>query len=163
MNIILLAVSLFFGLCSCEPDHTYADDTEPAIELYQIRGTWQLKSWNGAEVSESGLYAYIVFDTKELTVDLYQNFDSMYGRHLTGTFSLEYDSDEELNIISGIYDNGTGFWNGDYVVTDVTDDSMTWLLYSGSTKAADYESSDVCVYERVDEVPADIVAGTRSN
>ena len=33
-------------MCSCEKDHTYEDNTDPEIALYQITGTWKMELWS---------------------------------------------------------------------------------------------------------------------
>ena len=33
-------------MCSCEKDHTYEDNTDPEIALYQITGIWKLELWS---------------------------------------------------------------------------------------------------------------------
>ncbi len=47
---------------------------------------------------------------------MYQKFDSMYGRHITGSFAIKNDPYQGY-IISGSYDNGKGDWNQSYLVT----------------------------------------------
>ena len=83
--------------------------------------------------------------------DIYQNIDSPYSRHITGNFSLVYDEDEGTNTIKGWYDYNAGLWTSDYVITEVTGDSMKWT-----------SDSDVCVYTRRTAVPDEIIAGTKS-
>lgn len=66
-------------MCSCEKDHTYEDNTDPEIALYQITGTWKLESWICGQIPE-GVYSYIVLDSKE---DKGQNIISgSESRHL---------------------------------------------------------------------------------
>eukprot|EP00975_Prorocentrum_lima_P066602 12910107-Prorocentrum_lima.AAC.1 len=57
---------------------------------------------------------------------MYQKFDSMYARYITGSFSIE--NNPYLGyIISGVYDYGNGDWNNKYIVTDLLESgSMTW-------------------------------------
>lgn len=147
--IVLAAATAF---CACEKNHGYEDTTVPELHLHQITGTWQLSSWNGQEMGETASpYCYIVLTSKDNAFDIYQNIDSPYSRHITGNFTLVYDEDEGTNTIKGWYDYNAGLWMSDYVITDVTSDSMTWT-----------SATDVCVYTRRDAVPDEIVAGTKA-
>lgn len=164
-NAIFAVLAASAVMCSCEKDHTYEDDSDPEIALYQITGTWKLESWSYGQIPE-GVYSYIVLDSKENTFEIYQNVDSPYSRHLTGNFSLVYKEDKGQNIISGWYDHDSGFWASDYIVTTVTADSMTWIstgTTSGpqtvSTKTTQVPNRDICVYRRCDSIPEDILAG----
>ena len=80
---------------------------------------------------------------------MYQKFDSMYGRHITGSFAIENDPYQGY-IISGSYDNGKGDWNQSYLVTRLlTSGSMIWTAKNDVT--------DICRYKRCNEVPAEIL------
>ena len=73
-NAIFAVLAASAVMCSCEKDHTYEDDTDPEIALYQITGTWKLESWSYGQIPE-GVYSYIVLDSKENTFEIYQNVD----------------------------------------------------------------------------------------
>ena len=60
---------------------------------------------------------------------------------------MEYDEDEGVNVISGIYDHEYGLWANDYIVTLKDADSMVWTSVS--------DPEDVSVYIRA-ELPEDI-------
>ena len=80
---------------------------------------------------------------------LNQKFDSMYGRHITGSFAIENDPYQGY-IISGSYDNGKGDWNQSYLVTRLlASGSMIWTAKDDVT--------DISRYKRCDEVPAEIL------
>ena len=96
-----------------------------------------------------GTYCYIVFNRKEQTFEMYQKFDSMYGRHITGSFAIKNDPYQGY-IISGCYDYGMGDWNQSYLVTRLlASGSMIWTGKDDAT--------DVCRYERCSEVPAEVI------
>ena len=77
---------------------------------------------------------------------MYQKFDSMYGRHITGSFAIKNDPYQGY-IISGSYDNGKGDWNQSYLVTRLlASGSMIWTAKDNVT--------DISRYKRCDEVPA---------
>ena len=95
-NIFKLTALAVFLCClvSC-------DDDEPIIPTLEVtpanlNGTWELSEWNGTPLAE-GTYCYVVFNRKEQTFEMYQKFDSMYARHITGHFSLENDPYLEYN------------------------------------------------------------------
>ena len=96
-----------------------------------------------------GTYCYIVFNRKDQTFEMYQKFDSMYGRHITGSFAIKNDPYQGY-IISGSYDNGMGDWNQSYLVTRLlASGSMIWTAKDNVT--------DICRYKRCDEVPTEIL------
>ncbi|WP_308756372.1 lipocalin family protein, partial [uncultured Bacteroides sp.] len=104
--------------------------------------------WNGQPLAE-GTYCYVTFNRKEQTFEMYQKFDSMYARYITGSFSIEEDP-YLGSIISGMYDFGNGDWNNEYIVTDLLETgSMVWT-------AKDNEN-DVNKYVRCEKIPEDIV------
>lgn len=148
-NIFKLTALAVFLCClvSC-------DDDEPIIPTLEVtptnlNGTWELSEWNGTPLAE-GTYCYITFNRKEQTFEMYQKFDSMYARYITGSFSIK--NDPYLGaVISGEYDFGNGEWNNKYIVTD--------LLKSGSMiwTAKDNEN-DVNKYIRCEKVPENIIA-----
>lgn len=80
---------------------------------------------------------------------MYQKFDSMYGRHITGSFAIKNDPYQGY-IISGSYDNGKGDWYQSYLVTRLlASGSMIWTAKDDVT--------DISRYKRCDEVPAEIL------
>ena len=124
-NIFKLMALFAFLFCfsSCEDD----EPVIPTLEVTpaNLEGTWKLAEWNGASLDE-GTYCYVIFNRKEQTFEMYQKFDSMYARYITGSFSIE--NNPYLGyIISGVYDYGNGDWNNKYIVTDLLESgSMTW-------------------------------------
>lgn len=131
------------------------DDDAPVITTLDVtpanlHGAWKLAEWNNLTMPE-GTYCYIVFNRKEATFEIYQKFDSMYARHITGSFSVK--SDPYLGfVISGDYDYGNGKWNDRYIVTDLLESgSMTWTSVSSA-------EDDVQKFVRVEAVPSDIIS-----
>ena len=95
-NIFKLMALFAFLFCL-----TSCDDDEPVIPTLEVtpanlNGTWELSEWNGAPLAE-GTYCYITFNRKEQTFEMYQKFDSMYARYITGNFSIE------VRPLSGLY------------------------------------------------------------
>lgn len=142
---IMAVAALFLGFTSCEEEVF----EEPALEVTpaNLDGTWQLSEWNGSPMAE-GTYCYVVFHRKDRTFEMYQKFDSMYARYITGTFRIE--EDEYVGyIISGDYDFGNGEWNNEYVVTDLLESgSMVWTINGGD---------EVTKYVRCETVPQEII------
>ncbi|MEE0147684.1 MAG: lipocalin family protein, partial [Segatella copri] len=100
----LLVIALFAcGFAACSSDDE--EPEEPALEVTpaNLHGTWKLVEWNNGEQVPEGTYCYIVFNRKEQTFEMYQKFDSMYGRHITGSFAIKNDPYQGY-IISGSYD-----------------------------------------------------------
>lgn len=136
---------LLIGFTACEDDEETVSTLE--VNYANLNGTWQLAEWNGKPLAE-GTYCYITFVRKDKTYKLYQKFDSMYARCVTGTFTVEND-DYLGYIISGDYDL-KGEWTNSYIVTDLLPSgSMIWTVKD------DY--NDVSKYVRCDGVPSNIL------
>ena len=140
-----MALMLVLVLASCTRD----EETVPQLDVTpnNISGVWKLAERNGKALPEE-VYCYIEFVRRDRTYTMYQNFDSMYPRRLTGSYDITKD-DYKGYILSGKYDYGTGDWNNSYIVTELYEGTM--LL------TADAQSGEVCKYVRCNEVPADIV------
>ena len=153
MNVffkMLLCTMLLATFVACNDD----DDVKDAIlevNYKNLNGTWRLSEWNGKEMNEE-LYCYITFDRKEHTYIMYQNLNSMYSRKLTGSFLIE--EKEDGFILSGTYDFGKGDWANKYIVTEMLDNSMKWIVKDNQ--------EDISVYVRCEKVPDDILTRTRS-
>lgn len=136
---------LLIGFTACEDDEETVSTLE--VNYANLNGTWQLTEWNGKPLAE-GTYCYITFVRKDKTYKMYQKFDSMYARCVTGTFTVEND-DYLGYIISGDYDL-KGEWANSYIVTDLLPSgSMIWTVKD------DY--NDVSKYVRCDGVPSNIL------
>ena len=145
----LLVIALFAcGFAACSSDDEEPEERSLEVTPANLHGTWELAEWNGEPLAE-GTYCYIVFNRKDLTFEMYQKFDSMYGRHITGSFAIKNDPYQGY-IISGSYDNGKGDWNQSYLVTRLlASGSMIWTAKDDVT--------DISRYERCNEVPAEIL------
>ena len=149
MKTFLKTIALMFvlaGAIACSSDK----ENEPqSLEVTpnNISGVWALAEVDGERLPEE-LYCYIEFVRRDRKFIMYQKFDSMYPRRLTGTYSITKDEYKGY-ILDGKYDNGTGEWNNAYIVTALFEDVM--LL------AADAENGDLCKYVRCNDVPADIL------
>ena len=149
MKTFLKTIALMLvltGVFSCSPEE---DLTPQSLEVTpnNISGIWKLADVNGKALPE-GLYCYIQFVRKDRTFTMYQKFDSMYPRRLTGLFDITKDEYKGY-ILGGKYDNGVGDWNNSYVVTSLYEESMQLTV--------DAENGDVCNYVRCNEVPAEIL------
>lgn len=154
-NILNLMALFAFVLCcvSCGDDEKAEIPTLP-VTAANLNGTWQLAEWNGQPMAE-GTYCYITFNRRELTFEMYQKFDSMYARYITGSFSLENDPYLRY-VISGEYDFGNGDWNHDYIVTDLLESgSMIWT--------AKDDDNDVSKYARCEKVPESIIEEAKAD
>lgn len=147
---IMLCFSLLFAVTACDDDDEVPVVYEE-VNYATLNGTWTLTEWNG-EALEEGQYVYITFNRREHTFEMYENMGSMYSHKTTGTFEVEED-DELGYIISGQYDYSGNEW-AEYIVSEMTDTTMKWTNVD--------DESDVCIYTRCDEVPEDIVSGSRS-
>lgn len=142
---LMTVLGLFLCLFSCKEEVP----VEPSLEVTpaNIDGVWQLSEWDGQALGEN-TYCYVIFHRKDKTFEMYQKFDSMYARYITGTFSIEKDPYVGY-VISGVYDYENGDWNNEYVVTDLfKSGSMTWTVKDGE---------EVTKYVRCESVPEEIV------
>ena len=149
MKTLLKAMAfmlVLFGFVACTPDE---DLTPQQLEVTpnNVSGIWTLAEVNGESLPDS-LYCYIQFVRRDRTFTMYQKFDSMYPRRLTGSFSITKD-DYKGYILDGKYDYGVGNWNNSYVVTELYEESMILTV--------DSENGDVCKYVRCNEVPSEIL------
>jgi uncharacterized lipoprotein YehR (DUF1307 family) len=87
-RIMTLSI-LLFSFIACE-DEEEAKEKSLEVTPVNLNGTWQLAEWNGQPLTE-GTYCYITFARKDKTFKMYQKFDSMYARYLTGSFDIEKD------------------------------------------------------------------------
>ncbi|MGN0188204.1 MAG: hypothetical protein ACI395_01685 [Candidatus Cryptobacteroides sp.] len=138
LGVALAALVLMTSTVSCSKTEV------PAVQYLEvtaanIAGSWTLSTWNGSPLSE-GCYVNVSFDRKEKTFEMYQNLDSFSERKLTGQFNILKD-ESYGSIIRGVYDYETGFWSHDYIIRDLTADSMVWIAVD--------DPDDVTVYVRV--------------
>ena len=134
------------GVFACSPDE---DLTPQSLDVTpnNISGVWKLADVNGEALPE-GVYCYMEFVRRDRTFTIYQKFDSMYPRRLTGSFEITKDEYKGY-ILSGKYDYGTGNWNNSYIVSSLFENFMVLTV--------DGENGEVCKYVRCNEVPAEIV------
>ena len=134
------------GVFACTPEE---DLTPQSLEVTpnNISGIWALAEVDGEQLPD-GLYCYIQFVRRDRTFTMYQKFDSMYPRRLTGSFSITKDEYKGY-ILDGVYDYGMGDWNNSYIVTNLFEESMQLTV--------DGENGEVCKYVRCNEVPAEIL------
>lgn len=148
-NIFRLMAIVMLLICST----SCSDDDAPEIVRLEVtnanlNGVWQLAEWNGQPLTED-TYCYIKFNRKDQTFEMYQKFDSMYARYITGNFKIRKDPYLGA-VISGTYDYGNGDWNNEYNVTELLESgSMVWVAVD--------DASDIHKYVRCDEVPDTIV------
>ena len=145
----ILFVVLCFGACSNNSD----DYTPSSLEVTpnNISGYWVLTEFNGMEIPE-GVFCYVEYIRKDRKFIMYQKFDSMYPRTITGVYSIEKDKYGKA-ILSGKYDYGMGEWNNEYYVTELFESSMVLK--------ADSENADVCKYIRCNEIPEEVLEETK--
>ncbi len=142
---------------SCQEESSTELESSLVVNYRNIRGVWEMTSLEGEEI-EGDAYFYISFtlsDDDEQRFEAYTSFDSAYSSMSEGVYTIEADEDDSsLMVISGIYDNMfLEPWNSEYIITTLKEDSMEWT---------DCSSGEVRGFERAEEIPEDIVAGTRA-
>ncbi|WP_333698238.1 lipocalin family protein [Bacteroides congonensis] len=143
-RIMILSIFLTSFIACDDEEETKERTLE--VTPANLNGTWQLTEWNGQPLAE-GTYCYITFVRKDKTFKMYQKFDSMYARFLTGSFNIEKD-DYLGYIITGKYDYSLGGrWNNSYIVTELSSSgAMVWIVKD--------DADDVSKYIRCDDVPS---------
>ena len=134
------------GVFACSPDEELTPQSLD-VTPNNISGVWKLADVNGEALPE-GVYCYMEFVRRDRTFTIYQKFDSMYPRRLTGSFEITKDEYKGY-ILSGKYDYGTGNWNNSYIVSSLFENFMVLTV--------DGENGEMCKYVRCNEVPAEIV------
>ena len=141
---IFLAV-FCFGACSDNGDN-YTPSTLEVIPN-NISGYWILAEYNGMEIPE-GVFCYVQYIRKDKKFVMYQNFDSMFPRRITGTFSIGKDKYGKP-LLGGKYDYGMGEWNNEYYVVELLENSMVLK--------ADSDDAAVSKYVRCGGIPSEIL------
>lgn len=143
-TFVILFTMSFFGSCSDGMDNVAPETLE--VTPHNISGVWQLVLVKGTALPD-GVYCYIEYIRKDRKFVMYQNFDSMYPRRITGVYSIENDKKCGA-VLTGKYDFGMGEWNDEYIVSELYTDEM--MLVAKSTE-------EICRYVRCNEVPEEIL------
>ncbi|MFI3332080.1 MAG: hypothetical protein SNI51_01165 [Rikenellaceae bacterium] len=153
LKSIVAVVALLLGAVSCQSDEEQSPTVSaPVINTRNMEGVWMLQEIEGIDLDDD-IYLYIALVHEDLSFDMYDNFDSAYSHQSVGTFVIDED-DNGRKYINGYYtSNFSEEWSEYYYIEDFTLESMTWV---GA------ESGSIQRFVLVDEIPSDIVAGTRS-
>lgn len=156
---IMTLFALLVCFASCGDDDEVAVKPTLDVNYANIAGTWYLSEWNGEQMNDSRYY-YITLNRKEVegkrTYEIYTNYNSAFSQRITGTFNLTDDEDWG-DLIGGTYDHKLSTddgWEHSYVIANLFHESMVWT--------AKDNPEEVRVYTRCNEVPEDIIKGTRS-
>ncbi|MGL4519039.1 MAG: lipocalin family protein [Phocaeicola sp.] len=149
---IMMFFSLLFTATACSNSDEPVIENMPIEATYaNVAGTWELTSWNDAPLAE-GLYCYLEFNRKDRTFVIYDNMNSMVAHKQTGSFTIAKDpKNEKIDLISGRYDYDGGKWSNVYQLV-VFENQMNWTVQG--------DLSDVSIYERCNEIPAEVLNGT---
>ena len=144
----VLAVIAALTLTSCDPDFKDLPvKQELEVNAHNLSGKWMLEAWNDA-ILEEGTYVYLDIVRDDRTYTMYQNLDSFQNVPHVVTGSYHIDIDPELGaVIRGNYDHDSGDWAHRYIVTSLTENTMTW------TAKDDPEYTQYFI--RVDSIPVE--------
>lgn len=148
-NIAIFFVVFSFAACSND-DVDFAPKSLD-VTPHNVSGYWKLTEYNGQNIPQ-GLFCYVEYIRKNRKFVMYQKFDSMYPRRITGVFSIEKDKYGKY-ILSGKYDYGMGEWNNKYFVTELLEGSMILT--------ADSENAEISKYIRCNEIPEDVIEAAK--
>lgn len=153
MKSILKIAAMFmlvFSFSACSEESEFVPQSLD-VTPNNIAGIWKLEEVAGKEIPE-GTFCYIGYVRRDRKFTIYQKFDSMYPRCITGTYSIEKDPHKGY-VLSGKYDFGMGDWNNSYIVKALYETTMTLVV--------DAENGETSKYVRCNEVPADIIDSIR--
>lgn len=156
--MLLLTMALFM---SCgDDDEVKLPDTKD-VNYANIAGTCRLSEWNGEKIDGDTRYYYIKFDRKEKdgkrSYTIYTNLNSATSQQIPGSFTLNKEEDYG-DVISGTYYyqlDTDDEWEYSYIVSGLTDISMVWT--------AKEDMGEIKVYTRCEDIPSDILTGTRTS
>ena len=130
-------IKTFFVLLAMVVCSVACTEEQPVVKYLDVTpnnlaGTWELVEWNGASLVGDS-YFRIEFVRKDCKFNIWQNFDSMgqMPHEVTGEFNVI--DDHQGSYLSGMYDNGEGYWAHDYYVLDLTSTSMTMVALDDET------------------------------
>lgn len=146
-KLMLLALLVLpFQACSNDDEASVSVVFVPGVGLEipmeitpnNIAGVWELKSWsNSAEPP----VVYLEFIRKDRKYRMYQHFESMYPRLITGTYKIDE------NTLTGKYDYINEYWSNEYTI-ELYQNTMVLTVKD--------DAADRQIYVRVSEVPAEI-------
>ena len=123
---LLAALLLTTGFVSCSSDDDEPKEQSLAVTPANLNGAWKMTSWNNGQPMPEGTYCYVIFHRRDNTMEMYDNLNSMYAVHTTGSFKVEQDPYLGY-VVSGSYDYNLGDWNQSYIVTNLyASGSMIW-------------------------------------
>ena len=160
VNNILVVAMLSLGalFCGCGDSSTpdpvptpEPDPEDPKIEVtYEnMDAIWMLKGIDNALIDGDNSYFYIDIDGETKEYVIYENLNSSFSHKKIGTFLI---GDDE--VITGSYVNMPQVeWADSYLIKFLTKNAMTWT---------GIDSKQVQQFVLVDEIPQEIVDGSRS-
>ena len=124
LSKLLLALAVITASMSCTKDPAPVQYLE--VNKTNIEGSWSLVSLNGEQLN-AGTYFHITLKRNDNTFSISQNMNAFpeIGSEMTGRYDLSEDM-AYGTIISGIYDHDAGFWAYDYIIAELSADSMKW-------------------------------------
>lgn len=156
---IFALLTLFAAMVSCSDEDEVAVIPSLEVNYANVAGIWRLSEWNGEKMDGDTRYYYITLNRNEengqRSFKIHTNLNSFVSQQITGSYELNKDENFG-DIISGTYDytlDTNDGWSHQYVVGELFETSMKWTALDDET--------EVRIYTRCDEVPADIVAGSR--
>ncbi|MGN1210138.1 MAG: hypothetical protein ACI4TM_00510 [Candidatus Cryptobacteroides sp.] len=155
----LLLPQMALVALSCTKD--VVAEQEIVVDYATVSGVWQMTQWCGEAVGSAQDDTRYFYMDINMSADesgkhclvLYENLNSSKSHKLESVYRIVTD-DSGNAVILGYYEYGAGAWEHEFVISELTVDSMTWTALD--------ESGDVRVFIRCESVPEDIVAGTKS-
>lgn len=135
-----LAVVAFASCNNEEPTTDNPHTTTEKMNAEFITDVWALHDWS-AGLAE-GIYCYMVMDGESGRYEMWDNLQSMYPNHTTGSFTLS--KVDERDYITGTYDNGVGDWNDSYELVIYDFEYVDWVSQT---------TGEVMRFRRIFELP----------
>lgn len=88
---LLVVMLLSVGFVSCSSDDDEPAEQPIAVTPANLDGVWKMTAWNNGQPMPEGTYCYVVFHRRDNTMEMYDNMNSMYAVHTTGSFFVKQD------------------------------------------------------------------------
>lgn len=142
--IVAMLVAISLSSVSCrkqgEEDVVYLE-----VNANNISGKWELVEWSGTPFND-GTYIFLDIVRNDRTFTMYQNVDSFVDMPHVVTGSYYLENDPMLGaVIRGNYDHDAGDWSHRYIISGLTETSMTWTAKDDDTF--------VQKFQRVETIP----------
>ena len=139
--LMVVATMVAVGSCITPENNNTSEYLD--VTPNNIKGVWQMVSFDNGKPFAENSYYYIEFDRAERTFVTYENTGSMGLVSQTGHYYIVVDG---AAVIYGDYDNGLlapNYWNHRFYVRDLTATRMVWVAVDDEEIVQVYERAEL--------------------